>query len=444
MNDMKYLIEMQPGGTRALAFGLTWRTTLGNDPDAVAAKIAIREKAVAYTRGGARSTVVGLLRTKKRSELPGGRVEVYSAAAVFARAFARGPVALTMKIPGGIWLAAAFDGVVVLGTDVIHPDPAQAQAHLDQLRETYRGLTVYGDQDGERRMPPNALAHQLDASTRLKRTVRRYAQVPILAWAALASLVAWGAADYGYDWYQDAQRAKREAERQAARHADPIASWQAAVQAWADRTPEHGGPVLQSMLQEVENVPVSAGRWELADIDCDPGAWRCSARYQRAHLGTNQELRDALPSDWALHWPNLQSAVAQWPMAQPAPVQSLRLDALSAGTDLVLSWASRLQRLSPALADLALGEPAAVTIEPPTETQPDGTPATMALPQDPQLRLPTARGLIVNGPMRSLYLLALPAGTTLERLQIRRTPLASAGIAASALTATLTGKIHAK
>ena len=441
---MKYLIEMQPGATRAMAFGLTWRTTLGNDPDAVAAKIAAREKAVAYTRGGARSTVVGLLRTRKRAELPGGRIEVFSAAAVFARAFARGPVALTMKVPGGIWLAAAFDGVVVLGTDVIHGTEAQARAHLEQLQATYRGLTVYGDHEGQRKLPPNALADQLDASTRLKRTALTYARIPVPVWMALGGLAAWLAADYGYALYRDAQYAKREAERLAAMATDPVASWQAAIAAWAAQIPEHGGGVLQTMLREIERVPLSADRWELAEIDCAPAAWRCSAHYRRGHLGTNQGLRDALPSGWTLHWPDLQTAVAQWPMTPPAPSATLQADALPDASEIALSWASMLQQLAPAFADLALGEPAAAAIAPPVETRPDGTQAAIAFPRHHPMRLPTSRELIVNGPMRTLYLLTLPMGSTIARLQVRRTPLASADIAASALSATLTGRIHAQ
>lgn len=442
--DKKYLIEMQPGGNRAMAFGLTWHTTLGNNPDAVAARLAAQEKAVAYTRGGARSTVVGLLRTKKRSELPAGRVELFSAAAVFARAFARGPVALRMAIPGGIWLTAAFDGVVVLGTDVIYEDAGQAQAHLDKLRERYKGLTVYGDQDGDRRMPPNALANQLDASTKLKRVSRSIAQVPLVVWAALGLLVVWVVADYGYGLYQDAQRAKREAERHVAVAVDPVASWRSAIHTWAQQVPNHGVNVLRTVLTDMEQVPLSAGRWELAEMDCNPHAWQCAARYKRGRLGTNEGLRQALPDEWMLHWPDLDNAVAQWRIAQPSPSQSLQIDSLMTAEDLTLSWASLLQRLSPALSDVALGDIAPVAITPPTQTQFDGTVGNIPLPTTAGVTLPAARDLIVNGPMRSLYLLDLPYGSTIEHIQIRRVPVGSAGLRASALTATLTGKIYAK
>lgn len=441
---MRYLIEMQAGGTRALAFGLNWHSTLGNDPDAVAARIAIREKAAAYTRGGTRSTVVGLLHTARRSELPGRRTEVFSAAAVFARAFARGPVALTLQVPGGIWLSAAFDGVVVVGSDVIYPNRQQAQAHLAQLRETYRGLQVYGDQDDERRLPPNVLLKQLDASTRLRRTPRSYTRAPILAGGLVAALSVWAAAQYLHDRYMHAGRARQQAERAAAQTTDPIASWQAAIADWAARLPDHGGQTLQHMLQQIEQLPVSAGRWDLAEVDCQPGIWRCAARYRRARLGTNQELRQHLPESWALHWPNLDEAVAQWAMTPPATVATLNPDTLPSATALTLFWASSWQALSPALSDLALNETTQVALEAPLDTRPDGTQAPLALPQDPRVRLPIARSLIVNGPMRSLYLLDLPNGSVIERLQIRRTPGAAVALAASTLTATLTGTVHAR
>ncbi len=443
MKDKKYLIEMQPGGTRAMAFGLTWHTTLGNDPDAVAAKIAVRDKAVAYTRGGARSTVVGLLRTRKRAELPNGRVEVFSAAAVFARGFARGRVALRMDIPGGTWLVAAVDGVVVLGTDVIYETPEEANAHLEQLRATYRGLTVYGDKGNDLRLPNNALANQLDTSTRLKRTTRSFAQVPVIVWAALALLVFWAVADYGYGLYQNTQRAKRDAARQAPLPVDPVASWSAALRNWAGQVRNHEG-VLPILLHEMANVPLTTARWDLVDMDCTPAAWHCAARYKRGPLGTNDSFRQALPSGWEVRWTDLDNVAVRWHLPQPAPDKPLELDSLLPQEQLTLAWSSTLQRLAPALSDVALGDPTPVAIAPPTETRFDGTLANIAFPQHSELQLPVARNLIVNGPMRSLYLLDLPYGAAIDQVQVRRAPVGSPGINASALTATLTGKIYAK
>lgn len=438
---MHYLIEMQPGGTRALAFGLSWHTTLGNHPEKVAAKIAARERASAYTRGGARSTVVGLLRTRKRSELPARRVEIFSAAAVFARAFARGPVALRLNVPGGVWLTAAFDGVVVLGTDRIYPSLQAAQAHLAQLRNTYKGLVVYGDQEGERPMPPNALLEQLDTSTRLLRPRHASVRAPAFAWAGFVCLSAWAILLYFPE-----QDSKTELPGQGPLTSSQAltASWESAISAWAEKTPDHGGQTLLAILRQIEKVPLAPGRWDLTEVDCWPSTWRCTTRYQRGHLGTNQGLRQHLPESWELHWPNLQQAIAQWSLQPPLPTSNLRLDTLPTRQELSLSWTSTLQGLAPALADLALGEALAVSIEAPTETRADGT--TAALPATPAVlaQLPGARDLILNGPMRTFYLLALPPGSTIERLQIRRTPGSSAALAISTLSATLTGKIHVK
>src|SRR5690606_6953779 len=103
-------------------------------------------------------------------------------------------------------------------------------------------------------------------------------------------LTTWGAADYGYTLYRNTQLAQREARQRAAMPTDPIASWQSAIAAWAANIPEHGGKVLPTLLKEIERVPLSANRWDLSEIDCHPATWRCTARYRRKRLGTNQGL----------------------------------------------------------------------------------------------------------------------------------------------------------
>lgn len=440
---MQYLIESQAGGNRALAFGLTWQTTLGNDPDAVAAKLAAKQKATAYTRGGSRSTVVGLLKTKRRAEWP--KSEVYSAAAVFARAFPREAVAVRLKVKNGIWLAAAYDGVVVIGTDVIYSTPQAAQDHLNRLQGQYRNLVVYGDLEGDQRLPANLLVNQLDTSTRLKRTTQTYAQVPVIAWAAVGLIAAWLVVDYGYTWYREYRQAQIDAQKSQAQVIDPASSWQIAIQHWASRTPDHSGTALPRVLQEIGSVPLSAGRWELVEVDCSPVVWGCNARYRRSHLGTNQALRDALPSEWSLSFPDLDNAMANWSVdndIRSEPTPALLLDAVPGGNELTLVWASTLQRLAPALANATLGEPLPVSIVPPTQTDSSGVLSNVPLP--PGLQLPISRDLAINGPMRSLHLLNLPAGALIERVQVRRVPVAKVGIDTSALVATLTGKLHAK
>jgi len=349
-----------------------------------------------------------------------------------------------MKMPSGVWVAAAYDGVVMVGSDVIHDSDQQAQAYLAHLQEKHKGLIVYGDQDGDQQLPPTALAGQLDASTQLKRTTRTYAQIPLLIWGILAALLAWAATDYSRSWYQSSQKLKKSALTQTTLSLDPSNSWQAAIHTWASQMPNHGGQVLQTLLYEVEKVPLTAGRWELVEVDCHPTQWRCSARYRRGHLGTNLELREALPEPWSLQWPDLQNAVAQLPLSQPSPAAALNWEHLPANADVALSWLSGLQRLAPALTDLAVGHPQEVALTPPTQIRPDGTAAAIPFPVDSALRIPTARTLVLNGPMRSLYLLSLPNGTLLDRLQIRRLPIAAVGLDNSALTVTLTGKIHAK
>lgn len=439
---MEYLIESQAGGNRALAFGLTWQTTLGNEPDAVAAKLAAKQKATAYTRGGSRSTVVGLLKTKRRAEWP--KTEVYSAAAVFARAFPRQAVAVRLKVKNGVWLAAAYDGVVVIGTDVIHPTPEAAQDHLLKLKGQYRNLMVYGDQANDQLLPANLLVNQLDASTRLKRTTLTYAQVPAIAWAAVGLIAAWLVLDYGYSWYREYQQAHVDVLRAQANVVDPSKAWEEAIQAWANQTPDHSGSTLPKLLHEIGEVPLTAGRWELVEVDCSPIGWRCAARYRREHLGTNKALRESLPADWDLSFPDLNNAITSWAISSKPNImeRSGWLESLYTNQDLTVAWASTLQRLAPALADATLGEPSSVSIVSPTQTDSGGVMSNVPLPSG--LSLPTTRDLVINGPMRSLYLLKLPPGAFVERIQVRRLPASKVGIDTSSLVATLTGKLHAK
>lgn len=443
----KYLIEMQPGGTRALAFGLSWHTTLGNEPDAVAARLAVREKAVAYTRGGSRSTVVGLLKTRTRAALP--RAEVFSAAAVFARAFPRGPVALRMSLPGGVWLTAAYDGIVIVGTDIIHANDDDAQAHLIKLHQQYRHLLVYGDQTHDIPLPEHALAQHLDTSSRLTLTARLYARLPLSAWLLLGCFSTWILIDQGQQLYQSHLQRHPPAVASLPLP-DPLQQWQTAIDTWASNVPNHAEGTLQTLLREIEQVPLNADRWSLTQIDCSPLSWACTARFKRGRLGSNQALRLALPAQWTLQWPDLDHAVAHWQLpGQEASRNSslqhpLRIHALPTDTHLKLTWATRLQGLLPALNQASLGEANAVSIAPPMHTGPDGAMAAIPRPDPSQLSWPIARQLVVNGPMRSLYLLQLPTGSVIESLQIRHTPTTTTGLSTSTLLATLTGVLHAK
>lgn len=440
---MKNLIQPFAGQSRALAFGLSWHTILGEKLDDVAVKLAIRKRATHYTRGGSRSTVAGLLTLSRQQRKSYSRLTLYSAAAAFARACPRGVVAIRVTVPTGVWVAGASDGVVLTGTDVIHESEAQAQEALQALRERYAELVVYGDGENETPLPPQALVDQMDAATELRQATRVLARVPTPVWVLIGVFVAWTGIQHAWEWYEAIQAERQRAAMQVAQ-VDPVEAWREALNNWSKTVMTHSTGELKAILSSLGDVPAQAGRWELSEVNCTPVNQSCTAQYVRTHLGDNLSLLNALPQDWTVNFVNLNNALVSWPISGMER-RTLNLEKLPKQEVLRTSWSSLYQRLAPALSEIKLSAGAPPTeIKPPIQSREDGRPVAIPFPQGSEISMPISRELSLIGPLRSLYVLELPESTSLERLHIQYASTSQADVSRSILLATLTGKIYAQ
>lgn len=437
---MKNLIQPIQGQSRALAFGLDWQTVLGENLDQLADQVAKRQRASYYTRGGSRSTVVGLLTLSRAQRKEFERLELYSAAAAFARARPQGVVAIRWNVPNGVWVAAASDGVVLTGTDVIFDSEEEAQEALDELRSRYPDLTVFGDAEGERKLSTQLLLDQLDTATKLKNAKRVVARIPAPVWVVVAMIGLWMIADYAWEWYDAREVSRRKAEL-SIEHIDPVAEWSKTLNSWSRSVPQHSTEDFKAILASIGEVPVTAGRWELVEITCSFVGRSCNAQYQRTHLADNLSLIRSLPGHWSVRFLDLHNASASWSIDGLQP-QTLATTELPSDSEVETYWASMYQRLAPALTDIGLSKATRVGIDPPIYSRSDGRAVAVPFPEGSSLKHPLERELVMNGPLRSLFLLNFPSSASLNTLHVRRAPTSQADIANSVLIANLTGKIY--
>ncbi|MNL09979.1 hypothetical protein D3C87_1307580 [compost metagenome] len=194
------------------------------------------------------------------------------------------------------------------------------------------------------------------------------------------------------------------------------------------------------MLRQVEAVPTAPGRWRLAEVDCRPQRRSCLARFHRTRLADNRTLQAALPSNWKVDHPDLETATATWDIPAALMARPLKLEELPDAKAMRQVWEPSWQALRPALQDLTLSPPGLVPITVPNIKLPNGLEQPVARPKE--IKLPATRALVINAPLRSLYGLALPRTSEITQLQMRFTPDATAGLTTSAFVTTLKGTIY--
>jgi hypothetical protein len=434
---MNYVIAPLPDGRRALVLGMAWQTILGDNLRKIAHKAARAGGAHWYVHPGERSHALGTLRLQRSGQKPKSGTKLYSGAAAFARAYANGAVAVEYELSDGqYWVAVAVDGVVQVESDRILPNAEAARQLIEAWREKWSNLVVYADAPEQ---TLTAIETKLDSSTELRRANLTLATLPPAVWIVLAAGAGWLAWDYGYGWYAEQERAKARAMQKAA-PVDAVAEWRNTLTKWLTTTSVHGQPGLQSLLAEINRLPVRPGRWDLVEIDCSVA--NCLATYKRGELGTNESLRSALPSDWRISWSGLTGAVVAWEPTLHAT--NLATSVLPSLTALEEENATAWQQVLPAFSDVSIKEIGVVKIPAPMAQTVSG-PQPIAFPTTGDMTLPTQYELTVNSPLRSLGLAPVPTSFMIDRLHIRYSAAnQAAGLANSALTATLKGTIYAQ
>lgn len=440
---MTSLIQPLPGDNdRALVFGLRWASSISANPEQEARRIARQARAAYYTRARARSTVVGMLILEQRNARPGRKTTLYSAAAAFARAHERGTVALRLALSDApdapIWVTAAKDGMVLVGTDNLYPSAADAQQYLDQLRNAHPDLQVFGDRDGD--TPPAAgfLRDNLTVGTQLRRTTFTLPDISAGAWLLLATITLLAAWQFASQWHAQRQRDRDDAIRKA-ETVDPVAAWQATLAQWEQSQRMHGMPGLHAMFETAASVPFAPGRWQLTEIDCHPA--QCTAAYRRTRLADNPSLRQALDKDIAIQFTGLDAATIRLPIRwQPDTTGNIaRMPTPQAlQQDLYVHW----QGLRPALGDLRIDPRTPAVITAPLGPNSDGNPAPLAFPAHAGLPYPHTQEFVINAPLRSIPYVALPAQSQILQLHIRPSDTQEPDLQRSALHATLKGILY--
>lgn len=439
---LSYRLVAIPSTPNQLVFGIRWQTVLGEDLQKEALRLARKVKATHFVHSGARSPSVGLLIAKGKERRAKTRVSLFSAASAFAQMHRHGTHIVALNLPDkSVWIAVTVAGVVQAGGDTVFADAQAAQRALDEALARYGDAQVHGDHRPQRR--PFSL-HQLAAHTNQQSSLRRaafsLAMVSPFWWTIFGLFLVYEAWDIGMSYWEERQARIAQELLAAQPEVDPATLWKKAITTWAKTARTLGEPGLTPLLQQLESVPTAPGRWKLVEVDCQPQARSCVAKYQRTRLADNRTLHAALPSTWKIDHVDLEHASATWSIPAVVAAQPMVLADLPDAKAMRQLWEPSWQALSPALQDLTLSPPGQVPITVPNTKLANGLEQPVIKPKE--IKLPATRALVINAPLRSLYGLALPRTTEITQLQTRFTPDATPGLTTSVFATTLKGTIY--
>lgn len=437
-----YRLVAIPGSQNHFVLGLKWRTVLGEDLQKVALQAARKTKATHYVQSDARSSSIGLLTAKGRETRAKTRATLFSAASAFAQIHRHGTHAVICELPdGSVWLTVVADGVVQAGSDAIFRDKAVAQEAIADATARHTDLQLHSNYWPQARpfSLPQLTAHANQQSA-LKRATFKLSMVSPIWWVLLAALVAYHLWDFRDALWPESLTRRQQDQQSTQPQPDPAALWKTAINAWAAKVQTHGTQGLVNTLNAILGVPVEPGRWLLTEVDCQPTAGICSAKYRRTRLADNLTLKAALPESWRIEHLDIDSAIATWVLPRSETSQPLKLDDMPNTQAMRMTWEPRWQALRPALQDFTLSAVGPVSIVVPNVKLPNGLEEPVPKPNS--VKLPGAKSLVINAPLRSLYGLSLPATTEIAQIQVRYTPGTASGLLTSAFSALFKGNIY--
>ncbi|MBV6303810.1 type 4b pilus protein PilO2 [Candidimonas humi] len=383
-----------PGASVSLAFGLEWQPLIPGRAVSEAQRRARRVKATHVVVAGDGAAAAGMARLSARAAT--GPRPIHSAAQGLALLFGVGTFALLLELaPRRHWLVAVHDGAVVMRTDRLFESSEDAAHILAELRQAYPRLAVLPGAAGYEAPGLAQIEAAATVQTRLVPVAARWQRLlpRRLQWLVLAALLAML---LPRAW--QALRPSRPA--QAAAGVDAEQAWRAALRKAQRKHVLHGVAGTRSVLAEFYALPVSLAGWRLSHAACEarPGAWLCTARYERrdAHA-SNAGLLAAAPRHWRLDFPSMEQAGVHWQLAY----RGLPLDehVLSSHAHNERHLISALQAILPAFASLRLGKGRKLEAAAPRDAQ--GRP----LPRPASLPAYMLRSVEIHGPLRSASLL---------------------------------------
>jgi hypothetical protein len=420
------MIDVPEGAV--LVFGMRWFPLVGSRVDVLARKRAREARATHYVHGGTRAAAVGCARMRGRPRA------CYSAAQVFAHAHPHGIAAgLLLLDDRRTWLVASQDGAVMTRADRVYASTQLAMNGLAELDELYPGLS-----QGLEQLHISTLAANLDPVASLWQVGTRIGQIPGPVRVAAALLVVAVLAPQAWHaWH--VWRARGAAHAGHAKKADPAQAWTSALSSYAASMPVHSSEQLGKVFGSLRQLPTFLRGWTLQSARCRPQAndWSCSASYGRiAPDATNREFAAAMPAQRRPVFKQLDQADLDWRVTA-GPSLSVNPAALARPAVTDILFGSTLQRIRPAFAQIALSEPAALSVPAPVDAQ--GRP--LPVPADlPRLR---RRNLSLRGPLRSFALFAHPSATIAwSELVLSVGAVRVPTVGSSALTAQLHGVVY--
>ncbi|MEJ8838091.1 hypothetical protein [Ramlibacter sp. AN1133] len=398
-------------GTRALAFGVQWRsiaTTGGRDE---ALKLARQAGASHYLYRG-QQLGLGVLPRDTPAAL-----RVYPAACVAARHMVGNAICALRIQEREYWIAALANGAPT-STDLFLQgiDDGQALQRVHEIaREVHAGAqeapTLYtniegGAIEGARSCSDEDLFQALASGSDLLQPLPAAGMSlprPVLATGVLIAMLL--AAQQAYQgWARRTARAS--ALSAASDEPDPAQAWSEAIARWRAGKAAADGRLLLQARDQLNALPLRWQGWILTAAVCraSPAAlpkdaaqrsWSCLAQYGRGHGAVvNRNVAAMLPAGWTASFTPLHGMDVSWHFMQP--VQPLDLQQLPPAEFFRVEVASRLQPLLPALAADVSYRFMPVEISAPRRK--DGT----AMPVPPQAQGIEAATLTVKAPMRNI------------------------------------------
>lgn len=400
--------------TRALAFGVQWRSiaTAGGRDEAV--KLARQVGATHYIFRGQQ---LGLGALNGADAASAASARIYPAAAVAARHMVGNAICALRIQPGEYWIAAVANGAPT-STDLFLQgiDDAQALERVRQVAsQVYAGAqaepAVYTNIDGSGIEGVKAYSDEdlfqalVSGSEVLAPLPKAGASIPkpvLIAAAAVAVLLVGQQAN---QWWTK-KKAREAAMLADSSEIDPAQAWAQEIANWeASRAAANGYGLLEARDQ-LTRLPVRWEGWSLTTAVCRAASlsvangtaqrsWTCAADYTRSRVGSvNRKMASILPAGWVVSFTPLNGLRVSWNFVQPA--RPLKLADLPKADFYRVEVASRLQVLQPALAGDVSYTFAPVDIPPPRKK--DGT----AFPPPPEVQGLTSAAVVVKGPMRSM------------------------------------------
>jgi hypothetical protein len=474
-------------GTKAIVFGLQWRSVATTGGLESAEKMARAAKATHYVYRGQQigfGTIPG-----KVKDLP---VHIYPASLLAAKQHV-GDSLYIVRIDdaGSYWIALIRNGSptstdrFVTGLDDAGA-LAMARGIFEPLEADNIKLGIFTNIersgiDGARLTSvEELLSVAIMEDDRLQVVPRGGFKVPKPVLGVVAFAILFLVFQRGYGVWEDAQRAKLAA-KNAVVDEDPVVAWNRAIANWSNSVTGHNPVGLTSVRDSMADLPIKWDGWILIRSNClkqntapaatpdaatpdaatpdaatpdaaTPDAatsatpptpqtlWSCSASYERQKGGSlTREMNTKVPDRWKVTFTPLDSMQLTWEVLTNR--DAMVIEELPKKEHHTIETVSKLQRLSPSLAGGVSFTFAPVDIPAPV-SQTSGA----AFPVDQRVVGISSANLIARGPLRSIDAL-INAGLDVawNSIALTYTPSGSqANIQSSVIAAEAVGVMYAK